>query len=92
MESKEIENCARAFAADLTIGGEYVPLERVIAAHLSAIASLRGAGLTWRAIAAILARSGARQRGGKPMSADQLRAGMSRQLRRRDPTKPAFPG
>ena len=92
METKEIDNWARAFAADLTIGGEDVPLERVIAAHLSAIASLRAAGLTWRAIAAFLARAGGRQRGGKLISADQLRAAVSRQLRRRDPAKPAFAG
>ena len=99
MDTKEIENWARAFVADLTIGGEAVPFERVIAAHLPSIASLRAAGLTWSAITAFLARAGGRRTNGKPISADQIRADVSRQLRRGSAPplryaikEPAFPG
>ena len=83
MDTNEIEKWARTFVADLTMGGEAVPLDRVIARHLPTIASLRAAGLTWRAIAALLARAGGRRKDGKRISADQMRANVSRQLRRR---------
>ena len=82
MDTKEIEKWARKFVADLTMGGEAVPLDRVIARHLPTIASLRAAGLTWGAIGALVARAGGRRRDGRPISADQMRADVSRQLRR----------
>jgi len=82
MDTREIEKWARRFVADLTLGRQSVPLERVIAGHLPMIASLRAAGMTWRAIAALLARAGGRQRDGRPICADQMRANVSRQARR----------
>ena len=82
MDTKEIKKWARKFVADLTMGGVAIPLERVIAGHLPMIASLRAAGLTWRAIAALVARAGGRRRDGRPISADHMRADVSRQLRR----------
>jgi len=45
---------------------------------------LRASGLTWRAIAALLTRAGARRRDGRPISSDQIRGDATRLIRRRD--------
>ena len=73
---------AEKFAAELTVESERVPFERVLAHHLDVIAKLRAmSGLTWRSIAALLARAGARRADGGPISADQLRVGYARLTR-----------
>lgn len=70
---------AEAFVAELSVGGERVPFERVLARHLEAVTQLRGtSGLTWRSLASLLARAGARRADGGLISADQLRVGYAR--------------
>jgi hypothetical protein len=73
---------AQAFVAELTVGGERVPFERVLAHHLDEVRKLRSAsGLTWRSIASLLIRAGARRADGGLISADQLRVGYARLVR-----------
>lgn len=86
MDKGAIQIWAERFAADLQVGDERVPLERVIAAHLDELQSLRARGLTWGSIASIIARSGGRRANNRLISADQLRAGVSR-LVKRPPTE-----
>lgn len=50
----------------------------MIAAHLPTLESLRESGLTWRSIAAIIARAGGRRANDRQISPDQLRADVSR--------------
>lgn len=78
----EAKSWAEKFVAELTVEGERVPFERVLAHHLAEIARLRAtSGLTWRSMAALLARAGARRADGEPISADQLRVGYARLTR-----------
>ena len=73
---------AEKFAAELTVEGERVPFERVLAHHLDIVARLRAtSGLTWRSMASFLARAGARRADGGQISADQLRVGYARLTR-----------
>src|SRR5665213_3555244 len=73
---------AETFAAELSVGGERVPFERVLAHHLDAISKLRSvSGLTWRSLASFLVRAGACRADGSPISADQLRVGHARLVR-----------
>jgi hypothetical protein len=73
---------AEAFVAELTVGGERVPFERVLAHHLDEVRKLRStSGLTWRSIASLLTRAGARRADGSLISADQLRVGYARLVR-----------
>ena len=73
---------AEAFVAELTVGGERVPFERVLAQHLDEVRQLRSSSkLTWRSIASLLARAGARRSDGTLISADQLRVGYARLVR-----------
>jgi hypothetical protein len=70
---------AETFVAELTVGGERVPFERVLARHLEDVAKLRSAsGLTWRGMASLLVRAGARRADGGVISPDQLRVGFAR--------------
>ena len=79
---------AEKFAAELTVESERVPFERVLAHHLDVIAKLRAmSGLTWRSIAALLARAGARRADGGPISADQLRVSYARLTRQAEKRK-----
>ena len=83
---------AEAFVAELTVGGEQVPFERVLAHHLDEVGKLRAtSGLTWRGITSLLTRAGARRADGGLVSADQLRVGYARLLRHGEKaaTKPA---
>lgn len=82
MDKGAIQIWADRFTADLEVGGERVPLERVIAVHLGELQSLRASGLTWRSIASIIARSGGRRANDRLISADQIRAGVSRLVKR----------
>jgi hypothetical protein len=58
------------------------PIERVIRANLSLFMQLRAAGASWPQIAAELQKHGVRTRAGALLSADQLRAMISRAARR----------
>lgn len=70
---------AEKFVAELNVGGERVPFERVLARHLDEISTMRStSGLTWRSLASLLARAGARRADGGLISADQLRVGHAR--------------
>jgi hypothetical protein len=74
---------AEKFAAELTVDGERVPFERVLAHHLDEVTKLRAtSGLTWRSMASLLARAGARRADGGLITADQLRGGYARLARR----------
>ncbi len=83
MDKAEIDVWARSFVADLKVGDETVPLDRVLARHLDSLGELRAQGLTWSAIGSIIARAGARRANGRPISPDQLRANVARLLKRR---------
>jgi hypothetical protein len=73
---------AETFVAELNVGGERVPFERVIARHLDEISKMRSiSGLTWRSLASLLIRAGARRVDGGLISADQLRVGHARLVR-----------
>jgi hypothetical protein len=73
---------AEAFVAELTVGGERVPFERVLAHHLDEVGKLRAtSGLTWRGITSLLTRAGARRADGGLISPDQLRVGYARLVR-----------
>jgi hypothetical protein len=62
---------AETFAAQLKVDGERVPFERVLARHLDEISRMRStSGLTWRSLASLLIRAGARRADGSPISAD----------------------
>lgn len=91
MDKDAIKDWAERFVADLEVGGERVPLDRVIAAHLAELQTLRASGLTWRGIAAILARAGGRRANGQPISPDQLRADISRLAKRLAPERAVVP-
>ena len=82
MDKETIQNWGERFTADLEVDGERVPLDRVIAAHLPVVECLRARGLTWRAIAAIITKAGGRRANGRPISPDQLRADVSRLIKR----------
>lgn len=78
----DLKSWAEKFVAELTVGGERVPFERILAHHLDEVAKLRStSGLTWRSIATLLTRAGARRADGGVISADQLRVGHARLLR-----------
>ena len=80
--SVDSKSWAEKFVAELTVEGERVPFERVLAHHLDEIAKLRAtSGLTWRSLASLLARAGARRADGGLISADQLRVGYARLTR-----------
>jgi hypothetical protein len=74
---------AETFTAELSVDGEPVPIERVIARHMNALGELRSLGLTWRGIAGLLVRAGARRGDGKLISADQIRVSYARLARSR---------
>lgn len=74
---------ARTFVADLSVAGENIPLERAVARHLASFDELRAKlGMTWRGIASMLTRAGARRSDGGLISADQLRVSHARLCRK----------
>ena len=83
MDKGEIDQWLEGFVTDLTVGNERVPLERVVAARLDGFVSLRKQGLTWRALATLIARAGGRRKDDKLISGDQLRVVVARHLSRR---------
>lgn len=85
---------AESFTADLMISGEHVPVDRVVARHADAFAELRKLSMTWRGIAGLLARAGARRADGRLLSSDQLRMsyariGVKRDSANQQPTRPS---
>jgi hypothetical protein len=77
---------AESFTAELIVAGEHVPLDRVVARHSEAFTELRGLGMTWRGIAQLLVRAGARRADGSLISSDQLRVSYARVGDKRDAT------
>lgn len=82
MDKAEIGAWAETFAADLLIAGTKVPIDRVLDVHLDVIQALRRRGMTWTGLSLILTRGGARRANGGVISPGQLRAAVSRLLRR----------
>jgi hypothetical protein len=80
---------AETFAAELTVDGEHIPLERVIARHLDALKEFRRLGMTWSGIARLLVRAGARRADGKLISAAQIRVSYTRLSLPRSESRPA---
>jgi hypothetical protein len=74
---------AANFTADLLVSGEHVPLDRVVGRHADAFAELRKLGMTWRGIAGLLVRAGARRSNGNLISSDQLRVSFARLERKK---------
>jgi len=69
---------AETFTAQLIVGGEHVPLDRVVARHADAFTELRGLGMTWEGISRLLMRAGARRADDSLISSDQLRVAYAR--------------
>lgn len=81
---------ADAFTAEMTISGEFIPLDRLVARHASTFKELRGFGMTWPGIARLLVRAGSKRADGGLISADQLRVSYARIKTSPPPTaKPA---
>jgi hypothetical protein len=80
-------------AADLSLAGEPIALDAVVERHLDFLLDARAAKLRWPSIARMLAQAGARRADGTAISADQIRASVSRANRRApvDPAKRATP-
>lgn len=69
---------AATFTAQLIVGDEHVPLDRIVARHAGAFKELRGLGMTWGGISQLLIRAGARRADGSLISSDQLRVAYAR--------------
>jgi len=80
--AKAIEKGLAAFIATLQGPFGQIPFERAVARHLPLFHSLRDRGLTWSCMASLLAARGVRRANGQPISVEQLRGVVSRQLRR----------
>ena len=91
MDKSEINKWLAGFVSDLTVGGERIPLDRVIEARLAGLQSLRDLGLTWQAIATMIARAGGSRSDGTPISAAQLRGDVARLTRRGMAARPPPP-
>ena len=74
---------AETITAQLIVGGEHVPLDRVVARHADAFTELRGLGMTWRGISQLLVRAGARRADDSLISSDQLRVAYARVRKKR---------
>lgn len=73
---------AETFAAELTVAGERVPFDRVLARHLDTVTTLRTeSGLTWRSLSSLLSRAGVRRADGRLISLDQIRVSYARLTR-----------
>ncbi len=88
MDPEHIQAGLARFAADLTVAGEPIAFDVVVARHLEFLIKLRATGLRWPSLARMLAAAGAQRPDGSPFSADQIRASVSR-VRQRLITAPA---
>lgn len=78
MARETLQAWAKRFVADLTVDGEVIPLDRALRKHLLTLFRFRNDGLTWTSIADAVRQAGARRKNGKPFTAAQLRADVSR--------------
>jgi hypothetical protein len=58
-----------------------IPFERAVVRHLPLFLGLRQRGLTWTRVASLLTARGVRRANGCPISVEQLRGVVSRQMR-----------
>lgn len=89
MASIDPHKWAQEMADGLSPAGERIPFDRVLKAQLDAVVALRQQGFTWRGLANLLARAGARRADGKTFSADHLRVCFSRLKSRSDTRRKA---
>lgn len=82
MDAASLRADLERFAADLTIAGEPAIFDVVVARHLPVFVKAAHAGLTAPRIAKLLARTSSRRADGTPITADQIRASISRAKRR----------
>ena len=73
-----LQELGRAFDA----GAGPIPLERLVALHLSVFRDFRARGLTWDQISRLLVRAGVVRPDGRPFGAAHLRGIFARQLHR----------
>lgn len=83
MDTDHLRSGLARLASDLTLAGEPIALDVVIARHLPLLNEARRARLRWTSLARLLAEAGARRPDGGAISADQLRASYSRAARHR---------
>jgi hypothetical protein len=74
---------ARALLAKRAGPFGLLPMERIVASDLDLFTTMRDAGASWRAIAAVMAEAGAARANGTPLSPEQWSAMISRALRAR---------
>jgi hypothetical protein len=79
---KEIDKGLAAFIATLQGPFGQIPFERAVVRHLPLFLDLRRRGLTWPGVAGLLTARGVRRANGHPISVEQLRGVISRQMRR----------
>lgn len=79
---KEIDKGLAAFIATLQGPFGQIPFERAVMRHLPLFLGLRQRGLTWTRVASLLTARGVRRADGHPISVEQLRGVVSRQMRR----------
>ncbi len=78
---KEINKGLAAFIATLQGPFGQIPFERAVVRHLPLFLGLRQRGLTWTSVASLLTARGVRRADGHPISVEQLRGVVSRQMR-----------
>jgi hypothetical protein len=78
----EIDKGLAAFIATLQGPLGQIPFERAVVRHLPLFLGLRQRGLTWTRVASLLTARGVRRADGHPISVEQLRGVVSRQIRR----------
>jgi hypothetical protein len=79
---KEIDKGLAAFLATLQGPFGKIPFERAVVRHLPLFICLRRRGQTWPGLASLLTARGVRRANGHPISVEQLRGLVSRQMRR----------
>ena len=79
---KDIDKGLAAFIATLQGPFGQIPFERAVVRHLPLFLGFRQRGLTWTRVVSLLTAHGVRRADGPPISAEQLRGVISRQIRR----------
>ena len=82
METEQLLDDLKRFAADLSIAGQPVAIDFVMEKHLNLFAEARRSGLRWSGLARLLAQAGAGRADGSALTTDQIRASFSRVQRR----------
>jgi hypothetical protein len=82
MDPDTLRAALERFASDLSIAGEPATFDVVVARHLPLFLSARETGLKAPRLASLLAQCGARRADGSAITADQIRASVSRARRR----------